>query len=82
MKPLYGWLIIFAFVVWFDLYNPRTLSDGFWSALMNPKTRFWVVLFWSVLTLHLFDLYPHPNLDPIRLLGRVIGTVLRRKVGQ
>lgn len=63
-----GWALLFAFVAWWDLTRPETLSSAFWRGVLG-RWRRPVIAGWLYLTAHLFHLVP-AWLDPLRLLAR------------
>ncbi len=53
-----GWLVMLIYIVAWDMLAPETLSDAFYKAFSSPLHKWWVILVWVVITLHLFKLIP------------------------
>ena len=55
-----AWLGLIAYVIGYDVFaaytDRQTLSSAFWEAWRHPKAKWVVLLVWSYLTAHLFDL--------------------------
>ena len=51
-----GWLIMLIYIVTWDCMASETLSDAFYKAVQHPFHKWWVILVWVVITLHLFKL--------------------------
>ena len=53
-----GWLIMLVYIIAWDILAPETLSDAFYKAFQHPFHKWWLIVVWVVITLHLFKLVP------------------------
>jgi hypothetical protein len=74
MKPLpwfrsgtFGWILLGAGVLAWDIAAPETLSDAFRRAHQHPASKYIVVAAWGTLTLHLFNKIPK-RADPLHMI--------------
>lgn len=70
-----GWLVMFCYIVAWDIYAPETLSDAFYNAFQHPLHKWWVIAVWAVITLHLFKLIPK-KYDLIHIVTDLIKELL------
>ncbi len=62
-----GWLLLTAVVLGWDAFAPETMSVAFGRAAATPAGRAVLVLGWTTLTAHLFNVLPEDK-DPICLV--------------
>jgi len=53
-----GWVGLILYVVLYDYFSHKTLSQAFWDAKKEPLKCILLVITWSYLTAHLFELMP------------------------
>ncbi len=60
----FGWVLLAAGVLVWDLVAPETLTDAFYRAHQHPASKIAVTGVWTMLTLHLFNKLPR-RADPL-----------------
>lgn len=78
-SAIQGWFLLAAFVAGYDLYaiiyGRETLSSCFDRGMLNKRTRWALVVFWSLLTKHLLLNKYAPKADPFKAVGLALLTI-------